>query len=124
MAGYNNVGSWNGYTQNELPKFKEELVDRPPVVSAQDRETWQGRALMAVEGWGNSPNAAASAAQLDLLDAEKNEKARRALSAVDKIRDKFGEKSVKLAAGMAGDHAERVQENPVGLPGKQPKKSV
>lgn len=61
--------------------------------------------------------------QLDLLTAEKNERARRALNAIDRIRDKFGEKSVTLAAGMTGDTPERVQENPVGLPGKTPHKS-
>jgi len=59
--------------------------------------------------------------QLGLLDADKNERAKKAAAAVDKIRDKFGEKSIKLAVGMPGDHAERVHENPVGLPGKQPK---
>lgn len=62
--------------------------------------------------------------QLDLLHADQREKARRALLAVDRLRDRFGEKSVKLAAGMQGDHAERVHENPVGLPGKTPKKET
>jgi DNA polymerase-4 len=64
-----------------------------------------------------------SEGQLDLLQAENREKTKRALQAVDRLRDRFGEKSVTLAAGMQGDHAEKVHENPVGLPGKAPKKS-
>lgn len=60
--------------------------------------------------------------QLDLLDGERVERARRALTAVDRLRDKFGESSVTLASGLAGGTPERVHENPVGLPGKGPKK--
>lgn len=62
--------------------------------------------------------------QLDLLHREQHERARRALSAVDRLRDKFGESSVTLASGMAGGTPERVHENPVGLPGKGPKKAT
>jgi DNA polymerase-4 len=61
--------------------------------------------------------------QLSLVEGEKNERAKAALAAVDRIRDKFGEKSVKLAVGLSGDHAERVHENPVGMPGKAPRKT-
>lgn len=39
--------------------------------------------------------------QLSLLDGDKNERWKNALSAVDKLRDKFGEASVSLASGMA-----------------------
>jgi DNA polymerase-4 len=60
--------------------------------------------------------------QLDLLNAEKNERARRVLQAADHLRDKFGETIVRTAAGMRGDVQEKVHENPVGLPGKTPKK--
>lgn len=60
--------------------------------------------------------------QLGLLDGERVERAKRALTAVDRLRDKFGETSVTLASGMAGGTPERVHENPVGLPGKGPKK--
>jgi DNA polymerase IV len=60
--------------------------------------------------------------QLDLLEGEKSRKWRSALSAVDKLRDKFGEKSVSVASGLKGLYEERVHENPVGLPGKRPRK--
>jgi DNA polymerase-4 len=65
----------------------------------------------------------ATEGQLSLVEGEKNERAKAALAAVDRIRDKYGEKSVKLAVGLSGDHAERVHENPVGMPGKGKKKS-
>jgi DNA polymerase-4 len=62
------------------------------------------------------------AGQLDLLDEGRAERWRKALGAVDKIRDRFGETSVNLAAGMKGAFRERVHENPVGLPGRRPEK--
>ncbi len=58
--------------------------------------------------------------QLNLLEGEKTRKWRSALTAVDKLRDRFGEKSVSVASGMKGMYEERVHENPVGLPGKKP----
>ena len=57
-------------------------------------------------------------AQANLIDGERREKWERALSAADKLRDKFGESSVTLATGMKGGFRERTHENPAGLPGK------
>jgi DNA polymerase IV len=59
--------------------------------------------------------------QLSLLGEEKTDRWRKALSAVDQIRDKYGEDSVSLANGMKGRFRERVHENPAGLPGKTPR---
>lgn len=59
--------------------------------------------------------------QMNLLEAEKNERWRKALSAADRLRDRFGESAVSLATGMKGGFRERVHENPAGLPGKEPK---
>jgi DNA polymerase-4 len=56
--------------------------------------------------------------QLNLLVEDKTKRWRDALTAVDRIRDKFGEDSVSLATGMKGRFRERVHENPAGLPGK------
>ena len=58
--------------------------------------------------------------QLSLLEEEKTGRWRKALAAVDLIRDKFGESSVSLATGLRGRFRERVHENPAGLPGKNP----
>jgi DNA polymerase-4 len=59
--------------------------------------------------------------QLSLLEGEKTRRWRSALSAMDKLRDRFGEKSVSVASGLKGMYEERVHENPAGLPGKDPK---
>lgn len=59
--------------------------------------------------------------QMNLLEGEKKRKWRSALTAVDKLRDRFGEKSVSVASGLKGMYEERVHENPAGLPGKEPK---
>jgi len=58
--------------------------------------------------------------QLNLLEEDKSSRWRKALSAVDRIRDRFGDTSVAIAAGMKGRYREKVQENPAGLPGKAP----
>jgi DNA polymerase-4 len=60
--------------------------------------------------------------QMNLLDEPATERWRKALTAVDRIRDKFGESSVSLGTGLKGRFRERVHENPVGLPGKEPHK--
>jgi DNA polymerase-4 len=60
--------------------------------------------------------------QIDLLEAGRHERWQQALSAADKLRDKYGESSVSLATGMRGTFRERTHENPAGLPGKGPSK--
>jgi DNA polymerase IV len=56
--------------------------------------------------------------QLDLLEGTRQQRWKNALAAADRLRDKFGESSVSLAAGMRGTFRERTHENPAGLPGK------
>ena len=58
------------------------------------------------------------AEQGDLLENGRRERWKQALSAADRLRDKFGESSVSLAGGMKGGFRERTHENPAGLPGK------
>jgi DNA polymerase IV len=58
------------------------------------------------------------AQQGDLLEDDRRKRWEQAMSAADKLRDKFGESSVSLATGMKGGFRERVQENPAALPGK------
>jgi DNA polymerase-4 len=60
--------------------------------------------------------------QLDLMDGGRTERWRQALEAADRLRDRFGESAVALGSGMRGRYRERVQENPVALPGKEPRK--
>ena len=59
--------------------------------------------------------------QLNMLDEEITERWRKAMTAVDRLRDKFGEDTVSLATGLKGRFRERVHENPFGLPGRSPK---
>jgi DNA polymerase IV len=50
--------------------------------------------------------------QMNLLEDGLREKWTRALSATDRLRDKYGESAVFLATGMKGSFRERVHENP------------
>jgi len=56
--------------------------------------------------------------QINLLEGNRQQRWKDALAAADRLRDKFGDSSVSLAAGLRGTFRERVQENPAGLPGK------
>jgi len=56
--------------------------------------------------------------QGDLLRGAADDKWKQALSAVDRVRDKFGESSISLATGIKGSFRERTHENPAALPGK------
>ncbi len=83
------------------------------------RENWKAKGkvrLLGVHASGLDPGEG----QLNLLGEDKTKRWRNALSAVDQIRDKFGEDSVSLAIGLKGKFRERVHENPAGLPGKTP----
>jgi DNA polymerase-4 len=60
---------------------------------------------------------------MDLLDDGRHQRWQQALAAADKLRDRFGEKSVGLAGGMRGVFRERTHENPASLPGKSKKPS-
>ena len=59
-----------------------------------------------------------AAPQIDLLEGSRQQRWKDALAAADRLRDKFGESSVGLAAGLRGSFRERTHENPAGLPGK------
>jgi DNA polymerase IV len=61
--------------------------------------------------------------QISLLENGRQQRWKDALAAADRLRDKFGESSVKLAAGMRGTFRERTHENPAGLPGKNKRES-
>jgi DNA polymerase IV len=56
--------------------------------------------------------------QGNLLEDDRRKRWGQAMSAADKLRDRFGESSVTLARGLKGGFRERVQENPAALPGK------
>jgi DNA polymerase-4 len=57
--------------------------------------------------------------QLELLGGAAHEKWNQALSAADRLRERFGEGAVSLASGMKARFREGTHENPAGLPGKK-----
>jgi len=63
----------------------------------------------------------AAEGQLGLLDGGKHERWQQALSAADRLRDKYGEDAVSLATGLKGGFRERIHENPASLPRKHPR---
>ena len=60
--------------------------------------------------------------QMDLLEGNRQQRWKDALAAADKLRDRFGESTVGLAAGLKGSFRERTHENPASLPGKKKNK--
>jgi DNA polymerase IV len=57
--------------------------------------------------------------QLELLGGTSHEKWNQALSAADRLRERFGEDAVSVASGIKARFRERTHENPAGLPGKK-----
>jgi len=60
--------------------------------------------------------------QINLLEGDRQQRWKDAMAAADRLRDKFGESTVGLAAGMRGGFRERIHENPASLPGKKKEK--
>jgi DNA polymerase IV len=62
--------------------------------------------------------------QLDLLEGEKNEKLKKAFSAADVLRDRYGDQTVNLGGALKGRFRERTHEalpqRPETEPGKKP----
>lgn len=80
---------------------------------------WQrGREIRLLGVQASSLELEGQASQGDLLESQSREKWQQALSAVDRVRDKYGETSITLATGMKGGFRERTHENPAALPGK------
>jgi DNA polymerase-4 len=57
--------------------------------------------------------------QISLDGQRGHEKWNQALSAADRLREKYGESTISLATGMKAHFRERTHENPAGLPGKK-----
>jgi len=87
-------------------------------IRALFRKNWKRGTEVRLLGVHASSFTTESAAQFDLLEGNRNQRWKDALAAADKLRDKFGESSVGLAAGLRGGFRERTHENPAGLPGK------
>ena len=80
------------------------------------RRNWKHGQLVRLLGV-HASSFEAGDGQLGLLDEDRHERWKNALNAADRLRDKYGESAVSLAAGLKGRFRERVHENPAGLPG-------
>ncbi len=88
------------------------------------RKNWKKGIPVRLLGVQASSFTTQAEAQIDLLDGNRQRRWKDALAAADKLRDKFGEKTVGLAAGMRGTFRERAHENPASLPGKSKRKET
>ena len=57
--------------------------------------------------------------QLSLEGRTAHDKWNQALSAADRLREKFGDNAISMATGMKARFRERTHENPAALPGKK-----
>ena len=89
-------------------------------VRALFHKAWTGKAIRLVGVYGQSLESGEG--QTSLIEEEKTARWRKTLEAVDRMRDKYGDGTVSLAAGMNAGFRARVHENPENLPGKDPKK--
>ena len=107
---------------HSLPNATQVDTEILDVVRALFRREWRcGKRvrLLGVQASGFT----VAALQLDLLGGDRHQKWQQALSAADRMRDKYGEASISLGSAMRGGFRERTHENPASLPGKKPKKS-
>lgn len=104
-----------------LPQSTQLDVELFEAVRKLFRANWESGRTIRLLGVHASSLAQAEG-QLNLLDDERQNRWRRALTAADHLRDKYGESAVELGGGMKARFRERVQENPAGLPGKNKKR--
>ncbi|MBI1895643.1 MAG: DNA polymerase IV [Acidobacteria bacterium] len=84
------------------------------------RRNWTGEAVRLLGVQASSLDR--DEGQLDLFEGERTRRWRKALGAVDQLRDKFGESVVSVASGLKGVYEEKTHENPAGLPGRRRRK--
>ena len=82
------------------------------------RKNWRPRATVRLLGVQAS-SLEHTEGQISLLGDDRHEKWKQALSAADKLRDKFGDATISLASGLKSNFRERTHENPAALPGKK-----
>lgn len=80
-------------------------------------QNWTGKPIRLIGV--HAGNLAESEGQTSLLAQDHTDRWTKALNTVDKLRDKFGENSVSLAASLKGRFRERVRWTSGGLPGKK-----
>ena len=104
---------------NTLPHATQ--IDTELAVAARTlfHQAWTRKPIRLLGVYAQS--LATGEGQTSLLDENHTERWRKTLHAVDKIRDKYGDGTVSLAAGLKAPFRARVHENPENLPGKDPR---
>ncbi len=100
-------------------------VERPTSVDSEVftairrlfRENWKGGAIRLLGV--HVSHFEAESEQISLDGQRSHEKWNQALSAADRLREKYGENAISLATGMKARFRERIHENPASLPGKK-----
>src|SRR5216684_918715 len=80
-------------------------------------DNWERRRPVRLLGV-HASNFQEEGGQMALLGDDRHSKWTQALSATDRMRDKYGDSAVFLARGMTGTFQERVHENPAEKPAK------
>src|SRR5579875_194430 len=80
------------------------------------RANWKGDAIRLLGV--HASHFAEESEQISLDGHRSHEKWNRALSAADRLREKYGENAISLATALKARCRERTHENPAGLPGK------
>lgn len=84
------------------------------------RGNWKhGRSVRLLGVGAQNLHQTSPTGQLTLVQPFEHQRWEQALSAADRLRDRFGDRSVVLAASLKQELRERVHENPAGLPGKK-----
>jgi DNA polymerase-4 len=87
-------------------------------IRALFRANWKGNAIRLLGV--HVSHFEGESEQMGLDGVRSHEKWNQALSAADRLREKYGEGAISLATGMKARFRERVHENPAALPGKKP----
>ena len=99
--------------------------DRPTAIDSEVfasiralfRASWKGDAIRLLGV--HASHFEDESEQISLDGQRSHEKWTQALSAADRLREKYGESAISLATGMKARFRERTHENPAGLPGKK-----
>lgn len=102
---------------HSLPQPTQMDVEIFDTVRRLFHENFQGGRAVRLLGVHTS-NFEEGPQQMELLGDGRREKWKQALSASDRLRDKYGESAIFLAKGMSGTFRERVHENPADKPRK------
>jgi len=81
---------------------------------------WNGKPIRLLGVYAQSLESGEG--QTNLLAEEKTGRWRKTLEAVDRMRGKYGDSTVSLAAGLNAGFRAKVHDNPENLPGQNPKK--